>query len=193
MISSPDQKHIEKAVRLVEYLLKLAFLRTKLIRDISEYEKTLWIHDIPKEKGCFTQAWGRDEDYDSDIWVEVQNRREPELLSVPDLCKDWIDKSALRNKNDLPALLPEITRQFKNPDWRERSDQPEFVNLPYHLNDHPEVQRTWDRYVEEHWLPWTEAHNAWESIHKVYSNLFAIHQEELRLGEEYELILCLVF
>jgi hypothetical protein len=39
------------------------------------------------------------------------------------------------------------------------------------------------------WLPWTEEHNAWEKIQKVHSMLFAIHQELLRLGEEYELML----
>jgi hypothetical protein len=34
-------------------------------------------------------------------------------------------------------------------------------------------------------------HNEWESVHKVYSRLFAIHYEQLRLGEEYELVLAL--
>jgi very-short-patch-repair endonuclease len=34
-----------------------------------------------------------------------------------------------------------------------------------------------------------EEHNRWESIHAVYSALFAIHQEQIRLGEEYELVL----
>ena len=51
------------------------------------------------------------------------------------------------------------------------------------------VQGAWDRYVEDKWLPWTEEHNVWEKVHKVYSSLFAIHQEQLRLGEEYELVL----
>ena len=34
-----------------------------------------------------------------------------------------------------------------------------------------------------------EKHNRWESIHRVYTALFAIHQELIRLGEEYELVL----
>ncbi len=51
------------------------------------------------------------------------------------------------------------------------------------------MQRAWDRYVENKWLPWTEEYNAWEKVYKVYSPLFAIHQEQLRLGEEYELVL----
>jgi very-short-patch-repair endonuclease len=179
----------DKAIRLLEYLLRLASLRTKLSRDVGEYEKVLWISDVPQERGCFTQAWGRDEEHDPDEWIEVQNRREPELPAVPGHCKEWVNSPSLRNKNDLPELLPEITRQIPNPDWREDSDHPETIPRTERLENHPEVQQAWDRYVEDKWLPWTEDHNAWERVHKVYSALFAIHQEQLRLGEEYELVL----
>lgn len=179
----------QKAVRLVDYLVRLATLRTKLIRDIAEYEKVLWVSDVPRERGCFTQAWGRDEEHEPDEWMEVQNRREPELPAIPPSCKDWVNPSALRNKNDLPELLPQITRQIQNPDWREGSDQLETIPHSERLEDHPEIQRAWESYVESKWLPWTEEHSAWERVHKVYSALFGIHQEQLRLGEEYELVL----
>lgn len=180
-----------KVVRLVEYLTRVASLRTKLIRDVDEYQNVLWIKDVPRKKGCFTQAWGRDEDFDPDVWVEVQTRREPELPSVPAQCENWVEKEFLRNKSDIPDLKPEITKQISNPAWEEESDQPEYILRTERLGDHPEVQRAWDRYVEEHWLPWVEEHNNWEAVHKVYSKLFAIHQEQLRLGEEYELVLAL--
>lgn len=185
---SPER---QKVVRLVDYLLRLATLRTKLIRDIAEYEKVLWVSDVPRERGCFTQAWGRDEEHEPDEWMEVQNRREPELPAIPPSCKDWVNLSTLRNKNDLPELLPQITRQIQNPDWREGSDQPETIPHSERLEDHPEIQRAWESYVENKWLPWTEKHSAWERVHKVYSALFGIHQEQLRLGEEYELVLSL--
>jgi len=189
MNSSNFQGINEKAIRLVNFLLRLANLRAKLIRDIADYEKVLWVSSFPHERGCFTQAWGRDEEHEPDEWLEVQNRREPELPAIPPSCKDWVNLSALRNKNDLPELLPEITRQIPNSDWSEDSDQPETIPHTERLEDHPEVQQAWDRYVEDRWLPWTEEHNAWEKVHKVYSALFAIHQEQLRLGEEYELVL----
>ena len=179
----------QKVVRLVDYLLRLATLRTKLIRDIAEYEKVLWVSNVPHERGCFTQAWGRDEEHEPDEWLEVQNRREPELPAVLPPCKDWVNLSALRNKNRLPELIPEITRQVRNPNWREGSDEPENIPRTECLEDHPEVQQAWDRYVEAKWSPWMEEHNAWEKVHKVYSEHFAIHQSQLRLGEEYELVL----
>ena len=178
----------QKVVRLVDYLLRLATLRTKLIRDIAEYEKVFWVSSVPHERGCFTQAWGRDEEHEPDEWLEVQSRREPELPAVPTQCKNWVSIPSLRNKSDLPELLPEITRQIQNPDWREGSDQPETILHTERLDEYPEVQRAWDPYVEDKWLPWTQEHNAWEKVHKVYSALFAIHQEQLRLGEEYELV-----
>ena len=183
---SPEQ---QKLARLIEYLLRMATLRTKLIRDIADYERVLWISTVPHEGGCFTQAWGRDEEHEPDEWLEVQNRREPELPAVPAQCKDWVNPPSLRQKNGLPGLLPEFTRRIANPDWVEGSDQPETIPQVEHLEDHPEVQGAWDRYVEGKWLPWAEEHNVWEKVHKVYSSLFAIHQEQLRLGEEYELVL----
>ena len=178
-----------KAARLVDYLTRLAALRTKRVRDIGDYEKVLWLSSIPYDRGCFTRAWGRDEEHEPEDWLEVQNRREPELPTVPSQCKEWVDIAALRNKNDLPELLPKNTRQIPNPDWREGSEEPETILLTERIEDHPGIQPVWNRYVEEQWLPWTEQHNAWEKIHTVYSTLFSIHQEQLRLGEEYELVL----
>lgn len=188
MTGSPERS---KIIRLVDYLTRLASLRTKTIRDIADYERTLWISAIPHEKGCFTQAWGRDEELDSDVWAEIQNQREPELPSVPDKCEDWVERVSLRNKEDLPELLPQITIEVENPDREEGSDEPEYIWQTERIQDHPGVQQTWDRYVEDRWLPWMEEHNRWESIHAVYSALFAIHQEQIRLGEEYELVLAL--
>ncbi|MBW2000871.1 MAG: AAA family ATPase, partial [Deltaproteobacteria bacterium] len=182
MNTSASQSQHEKAVRLIDYLLQLASLRTKLVRDFTDYEGILWLSDIPQQKGCFTQAC-------SDIWIEVQARREPELSTIPPQCEGWIDKSSLRNKNDLPELLPERIKEIKNPEWKQGADRPEYISVTEHLEDFPEVHKVWDRYLEERWLPWVEDHNAWESVHKVYTKLFAIHQEQLRLGEEYELIL----
>ena len=187
-VQSPES---QKVTRLVDYLLRLATLRTKLVRDIAEYgkEKVLRISTVPHERGCFTQAWGRDEEHEPEEWLEVQSWPEPELPSIPAQCKDWVSLSSLRNKNYRPELLPEVTRQIPNPDWVEESDQPETISHTERLENHPEIQRTWDRYVENEWSPWTKDHNAWKKVHDVYSELFAIYQEQLRLGEEYELVL----
>src|SRR5262245_22490857 len=99
--------------------------------------------------GCFAQVWGRDQEHDSDVWLEVQNRREPELPAVPAQCKDWSNPSALRDKSALPKLLSEITREVVNPDWREGSDQPKSIPCTERLEEHPEVQRAWEHYIQD--------------------------------------------
>ncbi len=113
------------------------------------------------------------------------------MPSVPLICKDWIEEASLRDKSDIPGLRPEIIVQVENPDRPQESAQPEFIPRTERLDDHPDIQKKWANYVEELWLPWVQAHDEWASIHEVYSKLFAIHQEQLRRGEEYELILAL--
>ncbi|MBX7256479.1 MAG: AAA family ATPase [Candidatus Hydrogenedentes bacterium] len=179
---------VEKAGRLVEYLIRLSSVGAKITRSIDE-ARVLWFSRVPHQKGCFTLAWGHGEEDDAAEWLEVQNRPEPKLPVTPTQCREWANLSLLREKGNLPELPPEITRQSRNPDWHEGADQPEYIALTERLDEHPEVQQVWERYLEEKWLPWTEEHDAWEEVHKVYSDLFAIHQEQLRLGEEFELIL----
>ncbi len=178
----------EKIIRLIEFLTRVIFLRTKVIRDVKEYRKVIWFKDIPREKECFCQIW-KDKEDDLDIWLEVRNQKEPELPKVPDICKDWFEEKALRNKKDLPEPLPQITKQIRNPNRQAGSNQPEFISRVEYLKDHPEVQKAWEEYLENSWLPWVEEHNRWERIYKVYTALFSIWKEQQRLGEEYELVL----
>jgi hypothetical protein len=130
---------VQKAIRLVKYLTGIARLRTKLIRDLSDYQNVVWLSGVPQERGCFTRARGQDEEHEPDEWLEVQNRREPKLPNVPPQCEDWPIQSALRAKSDLPGLLPETTREVQNPDWCEGADEPKTVPRTERLVDHPEI------------------------------------------------------
>lgn len=181
---------IQKVSRLLQYLMKLASLRTKLIRTIDAYDDTLWMFNVPHDGSCFTRAWGPDADREPHVWLQVRHFDEPSLPAVPAQCEGWVNLPTIRNKDELPELLQQITRQVPNPEWHEGSDEePPEATVHERLTDYPNIQAAWDRYVEQEWLPWTERHNAWEKVHKVYSKLFAIYQAQLRLGEEYELVL----
>jgi len=184
-----EQSHrIDKATRLIEYLTRLADLRRKSVKDIANYNQVLWLSDVPKLKGCFTRAWGSNKEYDDSIWLEVQSRREPALPKIPNLCQEWVDQESLYKKTDVPLLKETIVRQVKNENWTEDSDQPQFFSESVNLADHTNVVKKWEQYVEQKWMPWVEEHTEWESIQKVYSKLFTIYQEQLKLGEEYELV-----
>jgi hypothetical protein len=139
----------QKAIRLIEFLTRVVLLRSKVIHDYEEYDKVLWISSIPQDRDCFTQAWGQNEEHEPDEWLIVQNRREPEVPDIPEPCKYWTNIEALKNKQDLPSLLPEISQEVPNPNWRTNSEQPKTISIQKRLKDHPEIQQVWDCYVEK--------------------------------------------
>ena len=108
-MSEEVHKYTDKIIRLVEYLTALARINAKIVRTLDEYRKTLWIHDIPNEtKYCFTQAWGQEEEQDTDVWIEIKKFPEPELPKIPAKCTDWVKWETLRNTKDLPELHDSI-------------------------------------------------------------------------------------
>jgi len=182
-----DSPTRDRALRLIKYLQALASLRTKIVRDIETYENILWLHEIPHEKGCVTQAWGNSEEIGPDIWLEIQKTNEPHLPNYPESCKGWVNRDALQDTEDLPELFSTIAVQVEVQGPDEDSSQLSYEERK--LEDYPEIQQEWNHYLEEQWLPWVKLHRRWQTVQKVYTTLFAIHQGQQRLGEEYELIL----
>ncbi|MCA9469849.1 MAG: AAA family ATPase [Nitrospira sp.] len=174
-------------MRLIDYLQKLAALRSNIVRDVGSYQNILWLHEIPHEKGCETLAWGTNEDVGTDIWLEVQKTNEPGLPQVPESIKQWVKSETLKNTDDFPELHSTITVQGEMKASEE--NPPPICYEERKLEDYPDIQQKWHRYLDEQWVPWADLHHRWEAVQRVYTKLFVIHQDQQRLGEEYELIL----
>lgn len=188
-MNEENKKNTDKIIRLVEYLTALAKINAKIVRTLDDYRKILWIHDIPNEpKYCFTQAWGQEEDHDSDVWIEVKKFQEPELPKIPAKCTDWAKLEILRNTKEFPELRDSIVVEHteENPETREKYTVTETV----YLENYPDIQQAWDDYLESQWMPWTELYNRYAAVQKVYAELFHIYQEQQKLGEQYELVFC---
>ncbi|OGC81885.1 MAG: hypothetical protein A2W07_03560 [candidate division Zixibacteria bacterium RBG_16_43_9] len=155
MKSTSDQNRA-KAIRLIEYLKRLASLRTKIVRDLNEYAQVLWFDQIPREKGCYSRSWGADEEYSEDVWIEVQTTREPELPDVPLMCKDWVNQELLRNTDDFPELMDTITIQSENPVLEKDISQAKLFSNTDQIANQPNVKKAWENYLEQKWLPWAE-------------------------------------
>ena len=186
---SPAKSSVKRVVRLIDFLTRVALLRTKVNRDVARYEQVVWLSSVPRDKNCFTQAWGQSEDHEAHEWLEVKARKEPGLPGVPGVCKDWVDPEILTDTSKPPQLVAETTLEIPNPAWTEDSDEPKTVAKDAILTDYPEVQAAWAKYLESDWRPWADKHDEWKKLHDIYSAIFAIHQKQLRLGEEYELVL----
>ena len=187
--SNFDDPARDRALRLIQYLQALASLRTKIIRDVSDYEKILWLHEIPREKECVTQAWGPNDDIEPDIWIEVKKRDEPVQPKIPKDCEPWVNKETLKDTEDLPELFTTIRVEVAEQDQQEDTSSPVYGEQK--LEDYPAIQKAWDRYLENEWLPWMELHRQWITVQNVYTKLFTIWQGQKRLGEEYELLVAM--
>ena len=69
-----------KIKRLLYHLRDLANLRTKTIRDMSDYQETLWFSDVfnipDSDKNCYSIARGTLEE-ESDVWLEIKTEKSP--------------------------------------------------------------------------------------------------------------------
>ena len=94
---------VANAKNVFRYLAEVKALQSPIIREYKEYESLIWLDDIPREQGCFCEAWGLlgepEEDDGSGSWISV---RKPRLTSPPELpdgidlfvnLKQWRDSS----------------------------------------------------------------------------------------------------
>lgn len=179
-----------KALKVVDYLSALARVTMVTVRELSSYQNVLWLSDVPKEGGhCYSRSWGSDENMPDDVWLEVRKYPEPQLPATPKQCEGWVDESLLRVVDNRPVLKSKIstTENVRNPE----SGEMEVVINEHKLEDQPLVQEAWNNYVEQKWFPWSTVYRKFLAVQKVFGALHGIYQEQRRLGEQFELIMCL--
>jgi len=175
----------ENAINLFTFLRELTQLRTKNIRTLENYAEVLWLCDIPREQGCFTQAWGITNQGQEDIWIEIKKPRLPSLPDVPEQLRPWVRKTELLDlsKNE-PSLLKRIFSSIKSSG---EESEPTYL----YIEDYPQLIGQWKEYLDRKWRPWAAEYRRLKPVQEVYSKLFTIYQEFKSLGEEFELIIAI--
>jgi very-short-patch-repair endonuclease len=186
-----DEPIRDRAVRLFTFLRELTELRTATVRSLEQYEKVLWLSDIPREQGCHCIAWGPIEDDErSEIWLEI---RKPRLNAPPKLPNDltpWLDlREVEESSNDFPKLRERITETVPGEPSEDGAVEPRTVFKS--IAECPEIKVLWEQYIEEKWWPWAEEDRRVQAVQRVYTDLFSIYQKQQRLGEAYEVVLAL--
>ncbi len=186
----------DRAIRLFSFLRELAKLKTKVIRDLAQYEQVVWFDDIPKYKGCFSVFTPESDRLQDTAWLEIKKSPEPKKPPLPPPCLKWLEETDEDDLTAEPQLRDEIpidtdsTTDYKsNQHLQEQTSIPEMEKL----SDHPEIIREWERWKQDSWLPWVEMYSRWKAADEIYFKLFSIHQQLKKLGERYELLLGLGF
>jgi hypothetical protein len=179
----------DRAVRLFTFLKELTELHSRTVRSYDQYEKVLWLCDVPKNHGCHCIAWRALPDEElSDVWVEVRQARFKKVPELPAPLKDWADPHELENSATTSPPLRDrivITKPRLDSEGEFDATETEIVELA----SQPELRPLFDRYVREKWVGWAEEDRKLREVQQVYSDLFAIYQKQQRLGEAFEVVL----
>ncbi|CAK8714698.1 RecBCD enzyme subunit RecD [Candidatus Electronema halotolerans] len=164
----------DKTARLLEYLAALTKLSSKNIYSLDEYERVFWLHSLPRESPlCFCRAW-KAEEQDDGLWLTV--KKAPPRAAAPqppDDCVLWLRQYASADCKEPPKLEPSVILDCAKTNSESEAEPVRTL----HLKDFPAVQ--------EPWLPWAED----DPVRRAYKELFLLHQELQKNGEQCELVL----
>lgn len=180
----------QRISRLLQYLGAVVGLRRQVVRSVAQYPEVLWLADVPHDPRCWTRAWSDGAAEDPSMWLSMRHATEPAPPVPPAVCGEWIARKALHDDQRPPTLPESASFVVPNPDYvPDDPDESPTVVREARLSDHPEVQRAWGTYVAGPWAQWQTAHQAWRAVQVVYQQLFQIRQQQLRLAEDFELVL----
>jgi len=165
----------DRAARLFRFLAELTGMRIKKTRDLAAYESEFWFKDLPQEPEVYSNALGTP--HEDEPWLRIDKPKKPLVSKPPGICNGWYDVTTVDEFGTIPQLLDQ-----QLPSAVAENDEPR------RLSNTPEVQDAWDFFINNQWRPWASAMERWERVQQCYRKLFAMHQEQERRGEQYELL-----
>ena len=145
----------------MEFLRRLAQMRTVPVRDVGEYEEVIWFASVPDMAGshCVVHD-GHAADAD---WIAIERPRIPPRPQAPAVLWGWLVDDA--DGAAEPALR----------------DLDEGEELP------DEVVAAYDEYLDA-WRDWTTRFGPRVPLLALYERLFQIKQQADQLGERFETV-----
>jgi REase_MTES_1575/AAA domain len=116
-----------------------------------------------------------------DVWLEVLKPDLPSPPAISKLLRPWITDKELRDSSaESPRLKATLEENFQTSEGGEDNSQQQPP---------PEVQKAWDKYVQEHWKAWARRDKHLRTIQDVYEKLYSIYQLQQTSSERYELVI----
>ena len=170
----PDDVIQDRAIRLFTFLKELSRLQTKTTRDLSTYAGHIFFHEVPNYRGLSSILSQEAEEAQDEVWLEVRRPTEPKRPPFPPACLKWLDD----NYDTDPLVEPTLKNEI-----------PISESQTSRLSDYPEITDEWQEYIQNLWEPWAVGYKTWKAAIDIYFRLFSIHEQLVKLGEKYELLL----
>jgi hypothetical protein len=181
-VDREQEESRDRAIRLFEYLKRLAELRTRTVRDLDEYTEVVWFAEVPSEPECRVATGVRPAD--PARWLTLERPRRVRPPELPEVLAPWLDRRELEDSDGEPAPHPEaeLVAVYRGADGEvERLERRA-------LTDHPEVPVAWHRY-RGRWERWAAEDRRQAPVYQLYKRLFDVEQLGNQLGEQFETVL----
>lgn len=188
MSESINDKARSRSLQLFTYLRESIQQKSKVVRDIGDYEEIISFDDIPKINGAKCISWtsiAPDKDPTED-WIELRKPKRPSPPVLANELEDWVDRNSLSDSSSMPKILSSIIL------INETGEDQESTVLE--LKDHPKIEELFHEYVQGKWKAWAENDKIERNLESIYKKLFSIYQKNKKFGEAYELVvgICLL-
>jgi hypothetical protein len=178
----PQDPVRDRAIRLFAFLREMTLLRAKVAQSVEQYDKVIWLADIPREPGCYCAAWGTARSEEDTTWIEV---RKPTLTAPPSPPVGLLPRINSAQLGDSSREFPELSESISLANELDPKGPP----TPENLAEHTDIKSMWERYIEDAWWPWAELDRRAQLVQRAYTDLFTIYQKQHRLAEVYEVVL----
>src|SRR5919198_4648085 len=173
----------DRAIRLFEYLRRLAELRTPTVRDVAAYPEVVWFGEIPAEPEC--RVITRVPPAGPLQWLTIDRPRRSPPPELPVELLAWADARELADSSSQPelhAIVEEVEAEAAG--FETELEPVRVVDRP---ETHPEVVEAWADYLPR-WQRWAAEDRRLRPIFEVYKRLFDVEQLGNQLGEQYETV-----
>jgi hypothetical protein len=183
----PDEakaaEHLNKAIRLFEFLTRVQQQRTRPVRDVDSYVSrsgdVVWLGKMPHDRAINGPHLKTAPDAAEPILVIDRVPRTDPPPPPPDLA-DWLVPNSWIDPGVEPELRDSVTRRVPG-------DDGEPATLTDRLEQHPEIEDLYLDWAQE-WASWSEAEAELEPIRKLYRRVFRMADLVTGAPEELELV-----
>jgi very-short-patch-repair endonuclease len=154
-------------------------MNAKTVRTVEQYKKVFW---LPLDSGVVS---GEQDQSDDSLWIEVKRTEKPPPPPPPERCRKWIETESLDNLDVIPELRLPV--EFAHKPLTALKAQGEETLYP---DIFARREQQWQEYLDQKWKPWQEHSRRILFHERIYTDLFRLYQEQQKLGEQYELLLC---
>jgi len=151
----------KSAVSLFTFLRELVSLRSTVIRNVSSYDRVMWLDDVPKESESDTIEFRPSNDDEEDWWLQVKKPNFAEPPPLPEGLTGRVDPEQVR---DSSLESPGFKESRRKSDVGTGLDSPEYAV----------VKQEYQRYVTEKWKPWAEEDKRKRRVLRIYTDLFSL-------------------